>query len=516
MYHEMHGTLVVRVYFRFTRATARSMLHGRLGMASAAGAASVGTFRSGFADYADGEFHILKGDVFADGGDEMLGHRVRRHSAVELEADGLADEVREGIRHLAVEREAEVGVHFFLKLEDALLGAVPRARLHHDEDGLTRLAVECEGVETARIFDTEGVRIFGIGLGRLVLAAGIAHNAKGWTSSGDLSKTALMKAILVRAFGGPEVLELCETPDLQPGPGQVLVRLMAAGVNPVEAYIRSGAYAKLPELPFTPGSDGAGVVVSVGADVDSRLRPGQRVWVTGRGSGTYAEAALCETGGVFALPDDVTFEQGAALGIPYATAYRALFQRGGAKAGETVLVHGATGGVGVAAVQFAKAAGLRVLATGGSEDGRRLLAALGADAVFDHNAANFADAIRSETGGKGVDVILEMLANVNLARDLALLGRNGRVLVIGNRGSIEINPRDLMLRDADIRGVMLANTPAAELAECHAAINSALAVGKISPVIGKTLPLAQAAEAHRIILGHGHRGKVILQTGSPK
>jgi NADPH2:quinone reductase len=325
-----------------------------------------------------------------------------------------------------------------------------------------------------------------------------------------------MKAIIVRAFGGPEVLELCDMPELRPGPGEVLVQVMAAGVNPVETYIRSGAYAKLPELPFTPGSDGAGVVMKVGGGVESRLRPGQRVWVTGRGSGTYAEAALCETGGVFALPDDVTFEQGAALGIPYSTAFRALFQRGSAKAGETVLVHGATGGVGVAAVQFAKAAGLRVLATGGSEDGRRLLTALGADAVFDHTSADCADAVRSATDRKGADMILEMLANVNLARDLPLLAANGRVLVIGSRGSIEINPRDLMLRDADIRGVMLANTPPAELAECHAALSAALAAGEIRPVIGKALPLAQAAEAHRVILGHGHCGKVVLQTGSQK
>ena len=320
-----------------------------------------------------------------------------------------------------------------------------------------------------------------------------------------------MKAIQVRAFGGPEVLELCDVPDLQPGPGQVVVRMMAVGVNPVETYIRSGAYAKLPALPWTPGSDGAGVVESVGAGVEGKFMAGQRVWVAGSVSGTYAEAAVCDEGRVFALPEKVTFEQGAALGIPCSTAWRALMQRGGAKAGETVLVHGATGGVGVAVVQFAKAAGMRVLATGGSEDGRKMLAGLGADAIFDHTTSDYAEAIRWATDGKGMDVIIEMLANVNLARDLMLLGPGGRIVVVGSRGNIEINPRDLMLRDADIRGVMLANTPAAELAECHAAIVRGLADGRLAPAIGEVFPLAGAVQAHRAVLGAGHRGKIVLR-----
>ena len=321
-----------------------------------------------------------------------------------------------------------------------------------------------------------------------------------------------MKTIRVRAFGGPEVLELCDVPAFpKPDAGRVIVRMMAAGVNPVETYIRSGAYAKLPRLPWTPGSDGAGVVGSVGGETDGRLQPGQRVWVAGSVSGTYAEAAVCDAGQVFALPDHVTFEQGAALGIPCATAWRALMQRGGAKAGETVLIHGATGGVGVAAVQFAKAAGLRVLATGGSDAGRQMLAGLGADAIFDHSAPGYEDAIRAATNGKGADLILEMLANVNLARDLVLLTRTGRVVVVGSRGSTEINPRNLMLRDADIRGVMLANTPAPALAECHAAIARHLTDGTLTPVVGRAFAFAEAAESHRSVMAAGHTGKVVLR-----
>jgi NADPH2:quinone reductase len=321
-----------------------------------------------------------------------------------------------------------------------------------------------------------------------------------------------MTAIRISAFGGPEVLQLADVPDPEAGAGQVVVRIFAAGVNPVETYIRAGTYAKLPPLPCGIGLDGAGVVESVGEGPGARFRPGERVWVAGSVSGTYAELAVCEAARVHPLPENVTFEQGAALGIPYSTAYRALFQRGGAKAGETVLVHGATGGVGVAAVQFAKATGLRVLATGGSEAGRTMLAGIGADATFDHTAPDYADAIREATGGKGVDVIIEMLANVNLARDLGLLGRGGRVIVVGNRGSIEINPRDLMLRDADVRGVMVSNTPPAELAECHEAIGTGLANGTLRAVIGPAFALADAADAHRAVMAPGHRGKVILRT----
>ena len=178
-----------------------------------------------------------------------------------------------------------------------------------------------------------------------------------------------------------------------------------------------------------------------------------------------------------------------------------------------MLVHGATGGVGVAAVQFAQAAGMRVLATGGSEAGRTMLADIGPDAVFDHSAADYTDGILEATGGKGVDVVIEMLANVNLARDLALLGRAGRVIVVGNRGSIEINPRDLMARDADVRGVMVSNTPPEELAKCHAAIGAGLANGTVRPVIATGFALPDAPEAHRAVMAPGHRGKVVLRVG---
>jgi NADPH:quinone reductase len=324
-----------------------------------------------------------------------------------------------------------------------------------------------------------------------------------------------MKAIRVTAFGGPEVLKLEEVPTPQPGPGEVLVRIRAAGVNPVETYIRAGTYARLPNLPYTPGNDGAGVVEQVGSDV-SEFKAGDRVYTAGSLSGTYAEFALCKKDQVHPLPANVSFAQGAAIGTPYATAYRGLLQRAGAEPGEILLVHGASGGVGTAAVQLARAHGLRVFGTAGSDEGLKLVREQGAHEVFDHRAPNHFEKIMKATGGHGVDVIVEMLANVNLSRDLTILAKAGRVVIIGSRGPVEINPRDTMQRDADVRGMILPNTPPAQMASIHAALVAGLENGTLRPVIGKEFPLAKAAEAHQAVLESGAIGKIVLRTKSEK
>src|SRR6185503_16327451 len=186
-----------------------------------------------------------------------------------------------------------------------------------------------------------------------------------------------MRAIVVREFGPPDVMKQENIPTPAPQPSQVIVRIRAAGVNPVEAYIRAGTYPRKPNLPYTPGADGAGEVDTVGSDVKD-FRHGDRVYVAGdnlavAGSGSYAEYALCNPTMLHRLPAKVTFAQGAALGVPYGTAYRALFHRAQARAGETVLVHGATGGVGIAAVQLARAHGMTVIGTGGTERGLTLV-----------------------------------------------------------------------------------------------------------------------------------------------
>ena len=317
-----------------------------------------------------------------------------------------------------------------------------------------------------------------------------------------------MKAIRVEEFGAPEVMKLGEVPMPEPGPGQVLVRIHAAGINPVETYIRAGTYPRKPALPFTPGNDGAGVIEQVGLDV--KLRKGDRVYTAGSITGTYAEYALCQASQVHLLPANASFAQGAAVGTPYATAFRGLFQRGQTKEGETVLVHGASGGVGTAAVQLARARGLRVLGTAGTERGRELVREQGAEMVFDHRALDYLAQIMDATSGRGVDVILEMLANVNLGKDLTILAMRGRVVVVGNRGRVEIDARDTMSRDADIRGMVLPNTPAEEMADIHAALVAGLDDGTLRPVIGKELPLGDAPEAHRAVMEPGASGKIVL------
>lgn len=318
-----------------------------------------------------------------------------------------------------------------------------------------------------------------------------------------------MKAIRVKEFGGADVLRLEEVADPQPQAGQVVVRVRAAGVNPVDTYIRSGVYARKPALPYTPGSDAAGVVEAIGAGV-KRFSTGDRVYVSGAVEGTYAELAACDESHVHPLPEHVTFAQGAAVAVPYATAYRALFQRARAVAGETVLVHGASGGVGVAAVQLARAAGLTVVGTGGTEEGRRLVAEQGAHHVLDHRAADYLNKLGELTGARGVDVILEMLANVNLGKDLEVLARGGRVVVIGSRGRVEIDPRAAMGRDAAILGMTLFNVEPHEMRGIHAALVAGLENRTLRPVVGREMRLADAAAAHEAVMQPGAYGKIVL------
>lgn len=318
-----------------------------------------------------------------------------------------------------------------------------------------------------------------------------------------------MKAIRVHEFGGPEVLKYEEVPDLVPGPGQVVVRVRAVGVNPVETYIRSGAYPAKPNLPYTPGLDAAGVIEAIGSDVTS-VTEGQSVYVAGSISGSYAAQTLCLESQVHQLPSPMTFEQGAGVGTPYLTAYRALFHRAKVRPGELVLVHGATGGVGSAAVQLARAAGLTIIGTGGTEKGRKTVAEQGAHYVLDHHAPDYLDQIKSITKGRGVDVVLEMLANINLATDLDVAARFGRVVVIGNRGKIEIDPRMTMSKDLDVLGMTLFNTSDSDRASIHAALVAGLENGTLKPVVGKEMPLADAAKAHEAVLQPGALGKIVL------
>jgi NADPH2:quinone reductase len=319
-----------------------------------------------------------------------------------------------------------------------------------------------------------------------------------------------MKAIVVKEFGAPEVMRLEEVSTPTLNKNQVLVRVKAAGVNPVDTYIRGGQYASKPNLPFTPGKDAAGIVEAVGERVD-RVKVRSRVYTAGSVSGTYAEFALCEENQVWALPDNISYEQGAGVFVPFATAYRALFQKGRAEKGETILVHGASGGVGSAAVQWAKNFGLKIIGTASSESGKTLVKEQGADFVLDHSAENYLEEIKQITDGKGVNIILEMLANENLTKDFEVLAMFGRVVVIGNRGSLEFNPRLVMGKDAAIYGMSLFNALPADFQEIHDAIYEGLLEGYLNPIVGKTFPLAQAAQAHHEVMETKAFGKIILE-----
>jgi len=318
-----------------------------------------------------------------------------------------------------------------------------------------------------------------------------------------------MKAIVVHEFGGPEVLKLEEVPTPKPAAGQVLVRIHGAGVNPYDAYMRAGTYAVKPPLPYTPGSDGAGIIEAVGDGV-KKVKKGDRVYTAKTVTGAYAEYALALEDQVHPLPEKISFGQGAGVWVPYGTAYHALHHSAQARASETVLVHGASGGVGSAAVQMARAMGLTVFGTAGTQKGVDLVKREGAQQVFDHRKAGYQEEILKATSGRGADVILEMLANVNLAADLKLLATNGRVIIIGNRGEITINPRDLMLRRASARGFTLWAITPAEETEIHAGLIAGLENGTLRPVVGKELPLAEAARAHKEILEPGAAGKTVL------
>ena len=318
-----------------------------------------------------------------------------------------------------------------------------------------------------------------------------------------------MKTIRVHEFGPPEVMKIETIADPQPGPGQILVAVRAAGVNPVDAYIRAGMYRPDLPLPYTPGIDGAGVIEATGPGV-KKFRTGQRVYLTWAVSGSYAHKVLCEEAHVYPLPEKSSFAEGAALGVPYGTAYRALFQRAHAAPAETVLVHGASGGVGLAALQFARAAGMRVIGTAGSEKGMELAHQHGAHYVINHSSPRHADDIMEFTGGEGVNVILEMLANVNLGNDLALLAKGGRVVVIGSRGKVEIDPREIMGRDAAIMGMTLFNISPPELQSAHAAIAAGLEQGTLRPVISREMPLIEAVAAHHVVMENHSLGKIVL------
>lgn len=311
-----------------------------------------------------------------------------------------------------------------------------------------------------------------------------------------------MRAISVQEFGEPEVMKCAEVELPAPGPGEARVRVEAAGINPVDTYIRAGTYGRLPDLPYTPGRDGAGVVLEVGPDYDGPP-VGERVYLVESVTGTYAQETICKQSQLYPLPAEATFSQGAAIGIPCTTAYYALFFKGLARPGQRVLIHGGSGGVGLAAVQLAHALGMTVVATAGTEEGRDLILENGGDVALPHSESSFAGPY---------DLIVEMLANKNLDRDLDMLKPRGRVVVVGNRGPTEVDARKTMTRDLTICGLALVNATAEERVQAQAAIGAGLANGTLKPVIREEMSLEDAPLAHKLVMEPGAGGKIVLLT----
>ncbi|XP_071496162.1 quinone oxidoreductase-like, partial [Diadema antillarum] len=321
----------------------------------------------------------------------------------------------------------------------------------------------------------------------------------------------IMRAVRVSEYGAPEVMKVENgLPVPEPAETQVLVRVRAAGVNPVDTYIRSGNMAVLPQLPYTPGVDAAGIVEKVGPKVQ-KFKPGDRVFVYTPLAGTYGEFTLAEESKVFDLHSNLDFKQGATLAVPYFTAYRALFQRAHALPGQTILIHGASGSVGIAALQFCRQRGIHVFGTAGSAEGLELIKREGAHQAFNHREEGYVDKIMAATNGRGVDVIVEMLANVNLQKDLDVLSPGGTVAVVGSRGNIEISPRATMAKETSVVGVMPSHSTKAEREAQVAAVKAGVEGGWIKPVVYCEYPLEEAPAAHReVIETKSTRGRIVL------
>ncbi|GAE36008.1 NADPH:quinone reductase [Halalkalibacter akibai] len=323
-----------------------------------------------------------------------------------------------------------------------------------------------------------------------------------------------MKAIQVTQFGGPEKLVYTDVKVRDVGKKEVCIRLYAAGINPSDIYTLTGTYAFcIPQLPYTPGLDGAGVVEAVGEGV-THVRVGERVFVASlmgsESTGTFAEKVVCDATLVYPLPDQVSFEQGAAIGVPALTSYRALFQRARLKPGQTVLIHGASGGVGLQVVQMAKAHGAKVIGTASKPEGKKMVREAGADEVINHVTEATIQDVLALTHGRGPDVIIEFLANINLETDLKLIAPFGKIVIVGNRGSIEVNPRLAMQKECDILATALWNAPKEEYEQSIHGVIGMLKSGVLRPIIGTSLPLQQASQGFEQLAEGKGNGKLVL------
>lgn len=317
------------------------------------------------------------------------------------------------------------------------------------------------------------------------------------------------------AGGGPEVLVPARGPLPVPQPDEVLIRVMVAGVNRPDVQQRSGSYPPPPGASPVIGLECAGEVVATGAAV-TRYRVGDRVCALTNG-GAYAEYCTAPEAQTLPWPDGYDATRAAALPETYFTVWANLFGHGRLQAGETVLVHGGTSGIGVTAIQLAKAFGARVFATAGSAAKCEACRRFGADAAIDYRSQDFAEEVKALTGGKGVDVVLDMVGAAYFQRNLRCLGWDGRLVMIaflGGHQADAVDLRPVMLRRLTVTGSTMRPRTTAQKGEIAAALEAKvwpmLAVGRCGPEIFRVFPLAEAAEAHRLMESSAHIGKIML------
>jgi len=317
----------------------------------------------------------------------------------------------------------------------------------------------------------------------------------------------MMRAIVVTEYGGPEVLvdrEIC-VPTV--GPGRILIRLMSAGVNPVDAYMREGSNGYGPILPFTPGMAGAGIIEDVGEGVIG-YEIGKRVYVAGSVSGTYAEYCICSPGQIFPLPAKLGWTEAACLGVPYFTAARALFTKGRVAEGDSVLIHGASGGVGLACLQLLAGRTLRVFGTASSGAGMNLVLENGAEACFDHSDEGHCERIKK--AGGGINLIVEMLANANLNDDITMLAPGAGIVVVGSRGRIDFSPRDLMGGEYTLIGLKITQANLEDKNSYARLIEEGVEREQIKPPVRAEFALEDAYRAHKILMEGPSAGSMVL------
>jgi NADPH2:quinone reductase len=322
-----------------------------------------------------------------------------------------------------------------------------------------------------------------------------------------------MKAVRIHEYGGPEVLVYEDVPMPEPGAGQLLVKIAAATVNPNDVAVREDRYPTPKQPPKILGSDGAGVIERIGADVTA-AKPGDRVAFSGLGvgsEGSYAEYALIADAQVVHIPEGLSFVDAAAIGMTFPAAYYALVTRGALREGETVLVQGASGGVGSASVQLARALGARVLATASGPGAAELVLSLGAEAVIDFRTEDVPARVLELTDGNGVDLVHELVLSVNLPADVKMVTKGGRIVGTGQGPGPDATAPigEALSKDVSVLFMNLNNAKRAGVAAIATEIAAMVVAGKVKPVIGTELPLSAARKAHELLAGD-HLGKIVL------